>query len=431
MRRESEGEIMAGSGNIRAGAAFVEVSLKDDFSKPLKAMGQKFKRFGSEVASLGATIAAAGAGISAPFVAGVKAFADFGSAIYDAGQRSGLSAELISTLQYAAEQTGATLGDVEVAAKKLNVTLASAAKGEKAGVNALAAIGLAYEDLAGLSPDQQFRKVSSALAGVKDNAKQVAAAVDLFGKSGTNVLPLIRDFDNLEGAANRLGLVMSGKDAAAAVLGTAAAFFELGKALDSVGVSLDKLDAVKGRVAAVAEAIEGVDESSAAVAEAQLRKDAMDLKSEFSNFKGFKPGKTSYGAASPLAAQRTDSFAGIDAAEAGAQMFASQSKAKSALSGIFGQIAAPFQAVADALTAEPAKNRGSQSFTVTEQIFDFTKKAFSSEGAFAGLNIASFLGSGPDSADDTAKNTGEIVKKQEKTNTILQKIYEDGGLKFA
>lgn len=222
---------MAGSGNIRAGAAFVEITLRDNFTKPLKNMSATLKSFGAGVAAIGATTAAAGAAITAPFIAGVKTFADFGSAIFDAGQRSGLSAEMLSTLQYAADQTGASLGDVETGAKKLNVVMAGAAAGSKSAAAALAAVGLSYADLKGLSPDEQFRRVIKSLGGMEDKSKQVAAAIALFGKSGAMLVPLAADFGALEVRAKALGLVISGDMASSA---------------DALGDSLKDLELVFG-----------------------------------------------------------------------------------------------------------------------------------------------------------------------------------------
>ncbi len=73
--------------------------------------------------------------------------------------------------------------------------------------------------------------IADKLAGIADPGAKAAAAMDIFGKSGANLVPLLsggsKGISDLMAEADALGLVMSGKDAAAAA--------EFGDALDKLG----------------------------------------------------------------------------------------------------------------------------------------------------------------------------------------------------
>src|SRR5690606_7203985 len=81
-------------------------------------------------------------------------------------------------------------------------------------------LGLSVSDLAGLSPDQQFAAIADKIAAIKDPAMRTAAAMDVFGKSGADLIPMMAGgaagIEQLRQRARDLGLTMSTADANAA-----------------------------------------------------------------------------------------------------------------------------------------------------------------------------------------------------------------------
>ena len=75
-------------------------------------------------------------------------------------------------------------------------------------------------DLQGLSPEEQFQKFANALSQVEDASTKAALAQDVFGRAGTELLPLFADgeagMNALRQQAVDLGIVMSGEAAAGA-----------------------------------------------------------------------------------------------------------------------------------------------------------------------------------------------------------------------
>lgn len=124
--------------------------------------------------------------------------------------------------------------DADVAFEKQLVGLGKLAKVLEDQPEKLGRIGLSYQNLKGLAPEEQFEKVGQAIAGIEDPMKRLAVAQEFFGKSGAELIPL---FTGAIGAAREavdgLGLSISDLDA---------------QNIDSLNNSLDLLNEVGGMV---------------------------------------------------------------------------------------------------------------------------------------------------------------------------------------
>lgn len=222
---------MAGKSDIKAGSAFVELFVKGaKFEVGLKKAAKQLKEFGDGLTSIGTKIAGIGAAGLTGLGAAVKSFADSGDELGKMALRTGMSVKALSELRYAASQSGASIDDVEKAAKRMAVVLHDAATGSASAAASLAEVGLSIDDLAGMSPDEQFNTIAMALAKVEDASTKAALAQKLFGKSGTMLLPLFSEGEKgmaaLREEAAKLGVTMEQEDADAAT--------NLGDAFDRV-----------------------------------------------------------------------------------------------------------------------------------------------------------------------------------------------------
>ncbi len=177
-----------GKGDIKAGAAYVELLLKDiGWSKGLAAAGKQFKAVGKGMAIVGAAITAAGAAITAPLLAMVHSFAEAGGEIAKMAKRTHVSTDELQLLDFAAKRTGTSIELIQKAAF-------AAAKGGKS-----------------------FEQMAGQVASIQDPMKQTQKAIELFGKKvGPFLVPLLRDMPKLRDEFHRLGLGMSKEDVAAA-----------------------------------------------------------------------------------------------------------------------------------------------------------------------------------------------------------------------
>ncbi len=212
---------MAGAKGIRAGRAFVELGVSDKLTAGLRAAQRRLQAFGAGVRSIGLRIAAIGVAGLAPLAASVKAFSDTGDALDKMSQRTGLSVESLSELGFAAEQSGADLETLEKGVRTLQRTINDAERGLSTAEDALADLGLSAEQLRGLTPEEQFKLVAEALSRIEDPSKRAALAMQILGRAGTQLLPLMQDgargIEELQDQARSLGLTVStetAKDAA-------------------------------------------------------------------------------------------------------------------------------------------------------------------------------------------------------------------------
>ena len=139
---------------------------------------------------------ATGGIITAALASAVDKFRSSGDDLDKMAGRTGISTEALSELGFAAEQSGQSLETIEASVKKMQRTIGEAAAGGKEAAESLEAIGVSIEDLIGLSPDRQLERVADGLASIKDPTLRASAAIAIFGRSGTDLLPMM-----LNGAA--------------------------------------------------------------------------------------------------------------------------------------------------------------------------------------------------------------------------------------
>jgi len=218
-----------GAKSIEAAKAFVRIIGEDSLLK--KSIARVKKTLGG----LASTAKAAGAAISkamlatgiGAIVSGVSAaaaavmqFSSMGAGIDDVAKRTGASAEGLSQLKYAAEQSGATLEDVEKGMRKLGDVTTQAANGSKSAQEALAKVGVTAEQLSAMSPEDRLLAIVQGLSQITDPAERASVAMDVLGKSGANLLPMMEDgaagVAAMMAEADALGLTLSGPQAEAA-----------------------------------------------------------------------------------------------------------------------------------------------------------------------------------------------------------------------
>ncbi len=212
---------MANTQGIRAGRAFIELGVSDKLTKGLRAAQKRLEAFGAGLRSIGTRMTALGVGILAPLAASAKTFASMGDSLDEMSARTGVSVEALSELALAAELSGADLETLEVGIRKMQKAITEAAGGSKSAIDALAQLGLNVQDLVKLSPEQQFKLIADRISKIEDPTRKAALAMEIFGKSGTRLLPMIQDgakgLEAFQEQARRLGLTIStqtAKDAA-------------------------------------------------------------------------------------------------------------------------------------------------------------------------------------------------------------------------
>lgn len=113
----------------------------------------------------------------------------------DLAQQTGVAADSLGGLGFAASQSGGNLDSVVAAAGKLNKTLAEAAAGKADAVEFFKAMGLSAVDSAGKTKTVEvaMAEIADKFAGFADGPEKAALALRGFGKAGADQIPLLNE----------------------------------------------------------------------------------------------------------------------------------------------------------------------------------------------------------------------------------------------
>jgi hypothetical protein len=146
----------------------------------------------------------------------VQGFAEMGGEIADTSAKLGIGTDELQRLRHAAKLSGVDVGQVAAGIRELGKGLTEArTKGTGPFVEGLGLVGVELRELEGLSQRQQLGLLGDAIGGITDPAERTAAALKLFGGSGSELLPLLLQgsagIDALSRKADELGLVLDSK----------------------------------------------------------------------------------------------------------------------------------------------------------------------------------------------------------------------------
>jgi hypothetical protein len=213
------------------------------------------------LALAGITAFAAGA---VAVVQGLASLEDRVEKLGNTADKLGVSFEFIQTLEEAANRSGASIEAVSAAFGRLQKNVLGVDEESKAAQKALSEIGVTAEELAAMSPEQQYQRIGRALADIEDPARRTATATALFGKAGADLIPF---FNNIGAAAKDMetfGATLSATDRGN-IDSLGAAFDQVGVAIKGLGQSV--LLPFVGLVEGIAKAFSGLINIVTAVAQ--------------------------------------------------------------------------------------------------------------------------------------------------------------------
>lgn len=162
------------------------------------------------IASIGVAAGAILTGVAAM----VTTTAAAGENALKTAQKVGIHVERLQELQYAAKMADVEQQELTIGLKFLSTKLYDAANGSAEAKKGLKNIGIEAKDSSGRlrSADDALADVADRFAAMPDGAKKTALAVDLFGRSGINMIPMLNqgsgELRKMAAEARRLGLVM-------------------------------------------------------------------------------------------------------------------------------------------------------------------------------------------------------------------------------
>lgn len=171
---------------------------------------------GAAAGPMGVAIAASLAGVTAGAYAASTAISTIADsaltaidridAIGDSAQALGMQASAFQRITIAATLADAPVESLANALGKMESLLGESSP---EAVKKFEAIGLSAEKLRRLAPDEQFRRVASAIEALPDRPAQLSAITDIFGKSNRELVNLIDGMAEFEREANKFTLTES------------------------------------------------------------------------------------------------------------------------------------------------------------------------------------------------------------------------------
>lgn len=204
-------QITADSSDLDAGLKSAEKSV-GDFSSRLDTLA-------SDLKTIAPLAIAAGAAFAFNMARGL---ADSADKLDELSQRIGVSVEDLTRLQWAAKMSGASNETLTASLQKLSLNMANSKDPANESAAAFKALGIDVENADGSMRSQLevLNDVADAFAGYKDGANKTAIAVQLLGRSGAELIPLLNggsaSIKALANESDRLGNTLNTKTAKAA-----------------------------------------------------------------------------------------------------------------------------------------------------------------------------------------------------------------------
>ena len=168
---------------------------------------------GSTLAKIGIGIAAAaGIGVTVhKIVEGVEKVVELGAGLSVLSLQTGVSVSKLVNLSIALKQAGLDSSDLGKYLRLMSKSIGEAALNGGSAAAGIERLGLNVGELAAMSPDKQFVLLADRIGKIENPTIRAATALHIFGRSGTELLPVFNNPDILRGiteGAGKFGLVM-------------------------------------------------------------------------------------------------------------------------------------------------------------------------------------------------------------------------------
>lgn len=154
---------------------------------------------------------------------------------------AGVSVTSFQAMAQVAEEAGVESDKLSSVLTKMQKNIAELGQGTKTQVDAFGRLGVSLSELSGKNADEQFRVIAEALAGIGDPTTKTAAALDVFGKSGADVINMLDGYgaavENAAKFQREFGIAVSDVDAQQ-IEAANDAMGRLGMAMDGLGNAL-------------------------------------------------------------------------------------------------------------------------------------------------------------------------------------------------
>lgn len=192
----------------------IDEAVKKSTNK-LSAFERTTGKIGRSMAKAGTVMLGANAAVGGSILAVGKSTADYAGDMYDMARGAGIGVEAFQKLAYAGRMSGVETEKLSASLVKFDRMVAEATGGNKTYMQTFEDLGIKIKDSAGnlRQPNEIFEDVADIFHNTEDGIGKTALAVELFGKSGADLIPMLNDgkagLKAFYAEAERLGLALS------------------------------------------------------------------------------------------------------------------------------------------------------------------------------------------------------------------------------
>lgn len=192
----------------------IDEAVKKSTNK-LSAFERTTGKIGRSMTKAGNVMLGASAAVGGSILAVGKSTADYAGDMYDMARGAGIGVEAFQKLAYAGRMSGVETEKLSASLVKFDRMVAEATGGNKTYMQTFEDLGIKIKDSAGnlRQPNEIFEDVADIFHNTEDGIGKTALAVELFGKSGADLIPMLNDgkagLKAFYAEAERLGLALS------------------------------------------------------------------------------------------------------------------------------------------------------------------------------------------------------------------------------
>ena len=192
----------------------IDEAVKKSTDK-LSAFERTTSKIGRSMTKAGTVMLGASAAVRGRILAVGKSTADYAGDMYDMARGAGIGVEAFQKLAYAGRMSGVETEKLSASLVKFDRMVAEATGGNKTYMQTFEDLGIKIKDSAGnlRQPNEIFEDVADIFHNTEDGIGKTALAVELFGKSGADLIPMLNDgkagLKAFYAEAERLGLALS------------------------------------------------------------------------------------------------------------------------------------------------------------------------------------------------------------------------------
>lgn len=193
------------------------------FERNLKGAEASLRRVAAVGAAVGTALGAAFVGAARSITSGISSALNSADQLNKASQQIGITVEKLSALSFAADLSGVSLETLTSSMSRLSRSMQEAiTNNTSTAARTFQALGISAADAAGqFRPTVEvFGDLADRFARIQDGAGKTALAMNIFGRSGAQLIPLLNQgragLAEATAEAERLGLVIGTNTARAA-----------------------------------------------------------------------------------------------------------------------------------------------------------------------------------------------------------------------